>query len=184
MKTITTALRVLLTLSVLTGVIYPLFIYGVAELFFPWKANGSLILKNNKVVGSELIAQKFASNQYFYARPSADDYNTAPSAASNFGPTSQALKDAIDKRKSQYGANAPAELLTTSGSGLDPHLSPESVLFQLDRVVAARGFNEAKKQKLVDTIERLTEEPWLGFLGAKKVNILKLNLALDELNHE
>lgn len=178
------AIRTLISMTVLTGILYPLLVYGIGSVFFKTEANGSLLARQGQVVGSELIAQKFASDRYFHSRPSAVDYGTVPSGASNLGPTSAALKEAIDKRRSQYGANAPTDLITASGSGLDPHLSPDAVIYQIDRVATARGFNDQKKQKLRNAINSLTEEPQLGFLGDRTVNVLKLNLALDELTNE
>lgn len=180
----TIALRTLLTMTILTGIIYPLLIYGLGSIFFEDRAKGSLIFRQGEVVGSELLAQKFATNSYFYSRPSASDYATVPSGASNLGPTSRALQEAIEQRKQQNGDNAPPDLLTASGSGLDPHLSPEALTHQIARVAEARQFNELKKQQLRNAITELTEEPQFGFLGGKRVNVLKLNMALDRLANE
>jgi K+-transporting ATPase ATPase C chain len=178
------AIRTVLAMTILTGIIFPVLIYGVGALLFKQQANGSLITKQGQIVGSELLAQKFESNIYFYSRPSASEFVATPSGASNLGPTSAALKDILNERREQNGAEAPADLLTASGSGLDPHLSPEAVVFQIDRVASARGLNEEKTQEVRRLIDTFTEQPQLGLLGARRVNVLKLNLALDDIANE
>jgi len=178
MKTILQSLRIYLVLTLLTGILYPLAMTGVAQLLFPKQANGSRIIENGKVVGSDLIAQKFESPRYFWPRPSSADYATAPSGASNKGPTSADLKKSIDERGAKFGKDAPVDLLTASGSGLDPHISPEATRLQISRVAAARNLSIQKVTTLVD---QTIEAPQLGFLGEPRVNVLKLNLALDQL---
>lgn len=162
MKTILQSLRVLLVLTVLTGFAYPLVVTGIALAFQQRPA--------------ELLAQKTESPRYFWPRPSAGDYATVPSGASNKDPTSADLAKAIAERREKFGADAPAELLTASGSGLDPHLSPAAAKYQAPRVAAARRLPVEKVNAL---IERLTEGPQLGFLGEPRVNVLALNRALD-----
>jgi K+-transporting ATPase ATPase C chain len=178
MKTILQSLRIYLVLTLLTGIIYPLAMTGVAQLLFPKQANGSRIIENGKVVGSDLIAQKFESPRYFWPRPSSADYATVPSGASNKGPTSADLKKSIDERRAKFGNDAPVDLLTASGSGLDPHISPEAARSQVTRVAAARNMSIQKISALVD---QTIEPPQLGVLGEPRVNVLKLNLALDQL---
>jgi K+-transporting ATPase ATPase C chain len=165
-------------LTLLTGIIYPLAMTGVAQLLFPKQANGSRIIEQGKLVGSDLIAQKFESPKYFWPRPSAADYATVASGASNKGPTSADLKKSMDERRAKFGADAPVDLLTASGSGLDPHISPEAARSQIPRVSEARNMPAEKISALVD---EMTEAPQFGFLGEPRVNILRLNRALDQL---
>jgi K+-transporting ATPase ATPase C chain len=178
MKTTFQALRILVFLTILTGVFYPLMVMGIAQVAFPWKASGSLIQRNDQLIGSELLAQKTASSRYFWPRPSAVDFATVASGASNKGPTSEDLRKAIAERRERYGVDAPSDLLTASGSGLDPHLSPAAALHQVARVAQARGLPAEKVSALV---AGLIEPPQLGFLGEPRVNVLRLNLALDTL---
>lgn len=173
-----------LWLTLLTGVFYPL-IVAVIALIIPGAA-GSIITRDNKKIGSKLISQKFEANTYFWPRPSAVDYNPLPSGGSNLGPTSKALKEAVAKRKealakSHNAANLkeiPSDLLFSSGSGLDPHISPAAALFQAGRVAKARGL---KEEEIIKLVERFTENRSLYLLGEPHVNVLLLNLALDEL---
>jgi len=169
MKLLFQSLRLTLVFTFLTGLLYPLFVTGVAQLAFHDKANGT----------PSLLAQKFTSPKYFWPRPSAGDFGTVPSGASNFGPTSAALRKAVQERRDKLGANAPADLLYASGSGLDPHISPEAARFQIARVAAARGVGA---EKIAALVEKFVEPPQLGFLGEPRVNVLLLNLALDRLN--
>ena len=189
------ALVVVVVLTVLTGLIYPLTITGFASVIFPHQAAGSLIEENGKVIGSSLIAQAFTSDRYFHPRPSAttapdpkdstktvpSPYNAQNSGGSNLGPASKALIDRVktdaDKLKAEHpGAPIPQDLVTTSGSGLDPDISPEAALFQVPRVAKARGIDAGRLNKLV---ESHTERRALGLFGEAHVNVLELNLALD-----
>jgi len=176
-------------MTLLTGVLYPVLMTVIAQLVFPNKSNGSLIEKNGILTGSELIAQKFQSDKYFWSRPSAIDYNPLPSGASNFSPTSKALNDSVEERREYFiklnylppNTIVPTEMLCTSASGIDPHISPEAVLLQADRIANARGFDEQKKALLKTLVQNHIEAPQFGFLGEPRVNVLKLNLKLDEM---
>jgi len=192
MKTqILIAIKIFGFFTVLCGVAYPLFITGIAQVVFPAKANGSLIVQDNKVIGSELIGQKFDSIIYFSSRPSATDYNPQPSGGSNLGPTSSKLKQLVTDRKTQFvefnqlsgTENIPSEMLFASASGLDPHISPQAALLQVDRIVKARNFDDGKKQQLLKSVADLTETPQFSFLGENRINILVLNLELDKLSN-
>lgn len=176
MKNFFISLRLLAVLTILTGILYPASLIAFGMLF-PEQANGSLVYRQGRVIGSKLLAQKNESPRYFQLRPSASDYATVPSGASNFGPTSKVLREAIEKRRTVWGNNAPVELLTTSGSGLDPHISPETAYFQAPRVAAARGMalNEVRA-----IVEKYIESSQFGFLGEPRVSILQINLALDD----
>jgi K+-transporting ATPase ATPase C chain len=178
MKVILQSLRIYALLTVLTGIVYPLMMTGVAQLLFPKQANGSRIVENGKLIGSDLLVQKFESPRYFWPRPSSTDYATVPSGASNKGPTSADLKKSIDERRAKFGNDAPVDLLTASASGLDPHISPEAVRLQIPRVASARNMSIQKISALVD---QTIETPQLGFLGEPRVNVLRLNRALDQL---
>ncbi len=167
------------------GVIYPLAVWGVAQTVFPHQANGSLILRDGKVVGSELIGQNFASAGYFHSRPSAagQGYDAAASSGSNLGPTSEKLinriaADADSHLAENLGKRVPADLVTTSASGLDPHISPAAAEYQIGRVARERSISESDLRLMVS---RFTEGSDLGFLGEPRVNVLLLNLELDRV---
>jgi K+-transporting ATPase ATPase C chain len=189
MKTLFISLKIFLFFTVLTGIIYPLFVTGIAQVVFPSKANGSLIVKNNKIVGSELIGQKFDSIIYFSSRPSAISYNPLPSGGSNFGLTNAKLKLSVDTLKKQFMVNnlldshavIPSEMLFASASGLDPHISPQAALLQVERIVKTRHFDESKKERLLQSIKELSEAPQYSVLGDQRINVLLLNLKLDEI---
>jgi len=168
-------------LTLITGIVYPLIVTAFAQLF-PNKATGSVIEVNGKAVGSELIGQPFSDPKYFWSRPSATSpqpYNGASSSGSNLGPTNKALHEAVAERLKQFEQKpVPADLVTASASGLDPHISPEAAQFQVSRVAKARGLTEERIQELLD---RHTEARTFGLLGEPRVNVLGLNLALDAL---
>jgi K+-transporting ATPase ATPase C chain len=189
------AIVILVALALMTGLAYPLVMTGVAQVFFPHQSNGSLIERDGKVVGSALIGQSFTADTYFRGRPSATNkpdpndasktvdapYNAGNSMGSNLGPTNKALiervKGDVGKLKEENPtARVPIDLVTTTGSGLDPHISPEAALFQVPRVARARNLPEERVRQLVD---RHVEGRFLGFLGEPRVNVLALNMALD-----
>jgi len=186
-KQLRPTLVVLILFTVITGIVYPLVVTGIAQVVFPDKANGSLIKKEGKIVGSELIGQPFSDPKYFWSRLSATSpyaYNAGSSSGSNYGPLNPALLDAVKKRvqdlKSADSLNnlpIPVDLVTSSASGLDPHISVAAALYQLPRVARVRGLSEVQIHSLVD---RFTEGRQLGFLGESRVNVLELNLALDD----
>jgi potassium-transporting ATPase KdpC subunit len=197
LRLIRPAIVILVALTVITGLVYPLAMTGIAQVLFPKQAQGSLIERNGTVVGSELIGQVFESDKYFHGRPSATTapdpndstktvpapYNAANSGASNLGPSNKALIDRVqgdmDKLKQENPSTpVPADLVTTSASGLDPHVSPEAALFQVQRIAKARNLPEDRIRQLVADH---TEGRFLGLLGAPRVNVLLLNLALDQL---
>jgi len=183
------AIKVLFIMTILTGIIYPVIITVISQLFFQREANGSLIMKKGIVVGSELIGQKFERPSFFWSRPSAIDYNPLPSGASNLGPTSEKLRTLIEKRKTDFlsanflenSTKVPLEMLTASASGLDPHISPQAVMLQVNRICKVRNFSSAEKQKLFDIIQKLTERPQLNIFGEERINILLLNLELEKM---
>jgi K+-transporting ATPase ATPase C chain len=187
LKNLRVAILLVVLFTLLTGLIYPFIVTGLAQLIFPGTANGSIIQKNGKAVGSELIGQPFSDPKYFWSRPSATapyEYNAGSSTGSNYGPLNPALFDVVKKRiqdlKKADSLNIrpiPVDLVTASGSGLDPHISVAAALYQVERVARNRGMNAQEIRSLVDMY---TEGRQLGFLGETRVNVLRLNLALDE----
>ena len=192
------ALVVLVALTLITGLIYPLAMTGIAVLLFPHQAQGSLVERDGKIVGSDLIGQAFTGDKYLHGRPSATNtpdpndatktvpapYNAANSGGSNLGPSNKALIDRVQGdidalKKENPSEPVPADLVTTSASGLDPHISPEAALFQVPRIAKARNLSEDRIRQLV---EEHTEGRFLGVLGEPRVNVLLLNLALDRIS--
>lgn len=173
------AIALTLLFTLLTGLLYPLAITGAAQAIFPAQANGSQIIRNGALIGSALIGQTWTADKYFHGRPSAVKYDASTSSGSNLGPSSKALLASIaDNAKALGGAGIPADLVTASGSGLDPDVSPAAALFQAARVAEARGIGEDDLRQL---IAAHTQPPVLGILGEPHVNVLDLNLALDAL---
>lgn len=179
MKTVLHSLRLLAVLTLLTGGVYPLAVWAIGHGFFRAQAEGSLLLRDGRVVGSSLLAQKTADPRYFQPRPSAGDYATVPSGASNQGWTSARLAADIATRRAAFDsetARVPPDLLTASGSGLDPHVSPEAARLQAGRVAAARSLDTGRRRKLDELVARHTEG---GQFTPPRVNVFLLNLALD-----
>jgi len=186
MKTVKTALILFALMSLLLGILYPFMITGIGQLFFPHRANGSLIIKQGKIIGSELIGQMFTSKAYFQGRPSAVNYDGSASAASNYGPLEAKWQEQVLARIRSIKTinflastqSIPVDLVTASASGLDPHISIEAAMLQVPRIARARNLDETSIEELITTrIER-------PLFGSLLVNVLKLNLALDEFTEE
>ncbi len=189
MRNLRIAFKLTCALTILTGIIYPVLVFGLAQVIFPWQANGSLIARDGKVVASALIGQTFTSPRYFHGRPSAagdKGYDATSSGGSNLGPTNKTLienvraqlKGVLANNPGTSASRVPVDLVTASGSGLDPEISPTAAELQVARVARARGLNE-------DTVRRLVREHtrprWAGVVGESGVNVVMLNLALDDL---
>ncbi len=177
------AITLLALLTIITGMIYPLTVTGIAQIIFPHQANGSLIVVDGKAYGSELIGQQFDDPKYFWGRPSAAGYNAAASSGSNLGPMNPSLEEVVQTRIDALKAidpnnplPIPVDLVTAAASGLDPHISVAAALYQASRVAAARGLSEAEMTSL---IEKFTEGRQFGIFGEPRVNVLMLNLSLD-----
>ena len=189
MRTLITAIAMTIALTLVTGIVYPLVVWGIAQVLFPWQANGSLIVRDGHVVGSELIGQNFAAAKYFHPRPStAGDkgYDASNSSGSNLGPTNRKLIDAtkaalhkvLEENPGTAPAQVPMDLVTASGSGLDPEISPAAAELQVTRVAKARGLSEAVVRGVLHDNERARVA---GLFGEPRVNVLDLNLAMDRL---
>ncbi len=189
MKTLIISLKLLVFMTLLTGIVYPMFIYLIAQTIFPERSNGSLVKVNEKVIGSELFGQKFESKKYFQSRPSAVDYQPMPSGGSNLAPTSRILKARIDSLRQAYlvwnelpeNTEIPSDAIFSSGSGIDPHISTQNAMLQVNRIVKERDFDTIKHDKLIELIKKNTEEPQFGILGEERINVLILNVELDKL---
>ena len=186
-RNLTTSILMTIVTTILLGIIYPLVVTALAQGLFHDKANGQLISRDGKVAGSRIIGQPFVSDAYFHSRPSAagNGYDAANSSASNLGPTNHTLIDRVQASVTQYESEnsvqpVPIDLVTSSGSGLDPDITPSAAMFQIPRVAKARGMSEAQLRSLV---AKHTEGRQLGFLGESRVNVLELNLDLDTLTH-
>jgi potassium-transporting ATPase KdpC subunit len=188
-KGIRAAVILFLAFALLTGLVYPLFITGIVQTTMPAKAEGSLLMVDGRIAGSELIGQTFQSPSYFHGRPSYVNYRANGSGASNLGPTSAKLMEEVSRRIDQVRREnslpndqpVPADLVLASGSGLDPHISRQGAMEQVARVAGARGLSHFAVQALID---KNVEPAMIGILGQERVNVLKLNLALDELTKE
>lgn len=178
-------LRAILVMTILCGLIYPLAMTGLCQALFPFQANGSIIERDGKIIGSALIGQEFKADKYFSGRPSANEYNAADSAGTNYGTTNKELQKQVEERaaavRAKYGLlpteKVPSDMVTNDAAGFDPHLSLKSIRLQVNRVAQARHMDKDFVLKLV---EQNTEYPSLGFIGEERVNVLKLNLDLDE----
>lgn len=187
MKIIWQSLLLFIFFTFLLGVFYPALIWAIAQSFFHEKSLGSLIMDGDKILGSKLIAQKYFDQKFFWPRPSHSDFNTLPSSASNFGPTNKMLFKSIEQRKrdlAKYEENEnkiPMELLLTSASGLDPHISPKAAIWQATRVAKARNYSDEEYKKLIDLINNISKKQIFGFLGADLIYINELNFELEKL---
>nr|WP_207767212.1 potassium-transporting ATPase subunit KdpC [Leptospira adleri] len=180
-----TAIRTLFLLTFITGIFYPIVVTGFSERLFPFQSGGSLIKNGEQIVGSELLAQKFTKDEYFWARPSASDFATVASGASNQSATNASLKSKVNERKEYLlkkhpdQSAIPPDLLFASGSGLDPHITPAAAQFQLQRIAFARKLSLEQILELKNLLEQSVEKPSFGFIGEKRINVLRLNLNLD-----
>jgi K+-transporting ATPase ATPase C chain len=191
MRYVKQAILVFIVFSVLCGLVYPFLITAVSQFIFPWRSNGSIITSGNQILGSELIGQKFSRFKYFHGRPSATDpaYNASASGGSNSGPSNAKFRDevmkCIEEVRNDNGLPSnvpiPADLVLTSASGLDPHISVESAMLQVERIARERGVSESKVKEMVS---QSIEHRLLGIWGQPRVNVLKLNLAMDKLKGE
>jgi len=176
-------------MTLLTGIIYPVFVSIITNLVFPYQSQGSLIEKNGIIIGSELIGQFSDNKKYFWTRPSTINYNPLPSGASNLGPLNPVLTERTRNQKNDFiqinstpeGSVIPVEMITASASGLDPHISPEGALLQVNRIVIARGMNMKEKNKIIDLINNMTEKRQFSLFGEPRINVFLLNLKLDSL---
>lgn len=183
------SVKLLLAFTVTTGVIYPLLVTGLGLLAFPFKSNGSLILKDGSLIGSELIAQGFENDKYFQPRPSYNVHSSMPSGGSNLAIAGKDYKLKSDslcnafrqKNNLLQNSEVPSEMMSYSASGLDPHISKQSALLQVERISVARNFSEDKRRSLLALIDKLTEKPQIGILGEERINVLLINLEIDKL---
>jgi K+-transporting ATPase ATPase C chain len=189
MREFSRAILIFVTMTVLLGLAYPFAMTGISQLFFREKANGSLVMSDNRAVGSSMIGQNFSHHKYFHGRPSALEkpYNASNSGGSNFGPSNAKFLEEVGKRIEKVrkentldpGALVPADFVLASASGLDPHISVEAAMLQVPRIAKTRGLQESEVQ---DALQRSAENPLFGFLGSKRINVLRLNMSLDELS--
>lgn len=188
-KQLIISLRLSGIMVVLLGIVYPLFITGMAQVCCNAKANGSLVEINGVVRGSRLIGQQSDQAAYFHARPSAADYNTLPSGASNLGLTSKKLYEIVEVRRAEFletnklasDSLLPAEMIFASASGLDPHISPLGAILQIDRIAQSRSYSSIQKTELIALVNKMTEGPQFGLFGCSRVNVFMLNLELDKI---
>ncbi len=188
-KYILPSLRMLFVMTVFTGIIYPVAMTLLSLAVFPYQAKGSMIEKNGAIIGSDLIGQKFISDKYFHSRPSGIDYNPMPSSGTNWGPTDKRMADSVKARTAQFKLQnnlsaatiVPKDMLFASASGVDPHISPEAAQLQIERIAKVRGFSAEQTSLLKKLVEDFTQGPQLKLFGDPSVNVLKLNLAVDEL---
>jgi K+-transporting ATPase ATPase C chain len=183
------SIKIFLLFSLITGIIYPLFVTALAYLLFKDKAAGSIIIRNDQVIGSSLIGQTFDNPVYFWSRPSAIGYNPLPSGGSNLGLTNEKIRQQITEREKYFlrvnnlppGTHVPSEMVFASGSGLDPHISPEAVLLQVERIANARNYSINQRNELLILISKHIEEPQFHLFGQERINVFMLNLELDKI---
>ena len=183
------AFKMLLLMTLLTGIIYPLFITMVGQLIFPHQANGSILYKDDTVIGSQLLGQSFFDSIYFHPRPSAINHNPVPSGASNLGLSSTALREQVNTREKEFreknfladSIDVPSEMIFASGSGVDPHISKEAAFLQVPRIIKSRTLNTSQSILVYKLIDSMTENRQFGILGEEVVNVLELNIKLNEL---
>jgi K+-transporting ATPase ATPase C chain len=183
------SVKVLLLFTVILGVIYPLAITAIGQIILPFKSNGSLISVDNKVIGSELIAQKFENDKYFQSRPSITDFTSMPSGGSNLAIAGLNYKEKSDSMYKSFKEKnllpnetaVPSEMMSYSASGNDPHISKQAALLQVNRISKARNFDESKRNKILNIIDSFTEKPQFGILGQERINVLMINLEIDKL---
>jgi potassium-transporting ATPase KdpC subunit len=189
-KNILPAVRLLIVMTILTGVLYPVAMTVFAKAVFPFQSNGSMIERNGNRIGSELIGQEFTSSKYFHSRPSAIQYNPMPSGGTNWSVTDKRMADSVKARREKFidqnnlsaETVVPKEMFFASASGVDPDISPQAALLQIERVAKVRGFDARKTSALKELVQRSIEKPEFGLFGDPRVNVLRLNLALDELS--